>query len=796
MTRRPAIAVLLAALTAASLALVGLRVRLQPDVVALLPDQGEAAALRRWVRAFGGADLGAVLVQGDPEEGAAAAREIAEGLRTKPAVRSAADRVDLSRTLDPMAVFRHAGPTATRKLAAALEPAGMRDRLAESRAMLLAPGSGAVADRIAEDPLRLAQLAFENQELSSGVRTQGDGTFANDAGTARLVLVSARGQALKSSEAREFVDQAEEVLAAARGAHPSLEIGLTGGHAIGAATQRLIQQDLRRSTVIATVAASLLFVLLFRRTRALLAVFPPLVLGTLWTASLAALFSGGLSAIAVGFTSVVVGVGVDTGVHVYAALLEARRDGLGPRDAALRARNETARPVLVAAITAGAAFAALGLSGVPAMRQLGLLCAAGEVLTALAIVVVTPEIGAWLERGAPPPARSPAWARWAALLTATRARAAVVVALGIGAVALVPIVGGPKIGDAIVALRPAGLEPLAVQAKIHEAFGGRPGQWIVLVADPSRDAAMARADRLAEGLGALREDVEGLDTLTSVVPATSTQLARFEARDRLDLPKRADELAKALEEAGFALEPFQPALAAMRAPTRKVLEVEDVASGVGGLLVDRFVGRDGDDHLVAIYVRPHAGRGEAIERAVAEIDPDARITGYARLESGLRETLTRDLPRVGLVASLLVALALFGALRRPRKVLLAAGVVVVEIAIVLLALRALKVPIHVYDALVLPVLLGVTVDEGMFLLHRADKGGGIEETLAHEGPPIAATALTTAAGFAGLATCRFEGLRDLGTVGAIGSVVGLVVALLVVPAGLRLMEGVDQPASR
>ena len=46
-------------------------------------------------------------------------------------------------------------------------------------------------------------------------------------------------------------------------------------------------------------------------------------------------------------------------------------------------------------------------------------------------------------------------------------------------------------------------------------------------------------------------------------------------------------------------------------------------------------------------------------------------------------------------------------------------------------------------------------------------------------------ALTTAAGFGALAFCDFDGLRDLGYVGALGSVVGLIVALVVVPAGLR-----------
>ena len=97
---------------------------------------------------------------------------------------------------------------------------------------------------------------------------------------------------------------------------------------------------------LATVLAAAAFALTFRRVRALLAVLPPLVLGTVWTAGFATIFPGGLSAIAVAFMSVVIGVGVDTGVHVYAALLEARRDGLSPRDAARVARNKTMRPVL------------------------------------------------------------------------------------------------------------------------------------------------------------------------------------------------------------------------------------------------------------------------------------------------------------------------------------------------------------------------------------------------------------------------------------------------------------------
>ena len=79
----------------------------------------------------------------------------------------------------------------------------------------------------------------------------------------------------------------------------------------------------------------------------------------------------------------------------------------------------------------------------------------------------------------------------------------------------------------------------------------------------------------------------------------------------------------------------------------------------------------------------------------------------------------------------------------------------------------------------------------MFLLHHARETRAADvtrDTLQREGPSIAATALTTAAGFGALVYCDFDGLRDLGEVGALGSAVGLVVALIVVPAGLRLGE--------
>jgi predicted RND superfamily exporter protein len=788
---RVLVAAALVAVTLGALAIVGGRLRLDPNVGSLLPDSGDAVALRRYVRAFGGGDLGAVMVRGpDPEATRAVCAEIAAALQGLPSIELAVDRVDMSRQLSPWLVWRHASAPVRARLAEALTPEGMRARLREGRSMLALPGSGAFTEILARDPLRLAQIAFEGTSAGSGLRTQSDGRFATDGGRMCLVLVKGRGQALTSADARAFADDTTRALAPIRAAHPDVEIGVTGGHAIAAATETMIKGDLVRSGPIATVLSSIVFVLLFRRIRALGAVLPPLLLGTLWTAALASILPGGLSAIAVAFTSVVVGVGVDTGVHVYAALLAARREGFDPAAAATEARRRTARAVLVAATTAAAAFAALALSDIRAVRQLGILCAAGEVLTALAIVLVTPEIGAWLERGRPPASPPARWTRLFAWLAGTRGRA-----LATAAVATLPVValfafGPPPLADAIVGIRPSGLAPLRVQQEIYDAFGGRPGQLIAMVADRDPEAARARADRIVEALAA-EPKVDTVDALTTLAPALATQRARLAERDALDLPGKADELTRALRETGFAPERFASVLAAMRNPPSDLLDLPELATTPSAILLSRYIGTDGDDTLVAVYVQP-GGAADAVARiqaVVHGVDPTAAITGYSRLESTLRESLLRDLPRIGLVAGVLVVTALALALRRLRDVVIATLVVVGEVAAVLGLFTLAGVPLHAYSALVLPVLLGITVDEGMFLLHRASTATGsdaIAETLRDEGPPIAATALTTAAGFGALVFAEFDGLRDLGTAGALGSVAGLVMALVIVPVGLRL----------
>ncbi len=763
--------------------------RISGDLSTLFPAKGEAAALGRYSRVFGGGDVGLVLLRGDDaDEVAAAAHDMTDALSKAPSVTSVIDRAPIPKP-DPTRAWIYAGPAARDKLARSLTPAGMDDRIAGSRELLLSPARPPDVEAIlARDPLRLSLVPWEGRsELAAGLTATASGEFVAQGGRARLIVAQPKGRAFDPDAARAFVSDFDRARDDVHAKHPSVTASVTGGHAMNVALQALFRRDLAVSGTLSMIFASLTFLLTFRRARALIAVLPPLVIGTVWTMGLAALLPNGLSAISVAFAAVVVGVGVDTGVHVYAALLEGRAKGLEPDAAALHARKRTARPTLLAAFAAGATFASLALSDLRALRELGLLCGVGEVLTSIAILVLTPEIGALLERGAPPK-RPASRAFVSAILTATSTRARALFVLAAAAVPIVVVValGWPRGGEAIVVLRPEHVEPLETQRAIYDSFGGKPGQWVVMSIDKDETAARDRSDAIAEALDRERDagDIDGFDALATFAPGPALTKKRLAARDALDLPSLAPRLRDALDRAGFDTDACAPALDAFAHPQTSA------ASDAPTWIRSRHLAEDRGETLSVVYVRPSGdpAKDARVLSAIRAADPAAIVTGYARLEGGLKETLAHDLPRIGLAALVLVAIALGASLRSARDVILAASTLLVAIAIVALCMRLFHVPWHAYDALVVPVLLGITMDEAMFLLYAAREGGddAIGHALREQGPLVIATALTTSAGFAALLACKFEGLYDVGAVGAIGSLAGVVSALLVVPAGLAL----------
>src|SRR5580704_16203636 len=139
--RLPWVPLVLVVVTVASAWLTMTRLRLSSDLSSLFPDSGDAAALARWNGAFGGRDPALILVRGDvPDDVAGVADAIAEALRHDPAVEHVIVGIpELTALRDPTLAWAYAGPEARARLAELVTPQGMRQRLEETRELLLAP---------------------------------------------------------------------------------------------------------------------------------------------------------------------------------------------------------------------------------------------------------------------------------------------------------------------------------------------------------------------------------------------------------------------------------------------------------------------------------------------------------------------------------------------------------------------------------------------------------------------------------------------------------------------------------
>jgi predicted RND superfamily exporter protein len=154
---------------------------------------------------------------------------------------------------------------------------------------------------------------------------------------------------------------------------------------------------------------------------------------------------------------------------------------------------------------------------------------------------------------------------------------------------------------------------------------------------------------------------------------------------------------------------------------------------------------------------------------------------------------TRDSFREALVYALvLISTFLFLLWRRPRPVLLVLAPLLLSNVLTVGVMAATGIAFNFANVVVIPLLLGIGVDSGIHLVHRAEA----HATDAHPGSLLGSTtaravfysALTTTASFGTLALSSHRGVASLGVVLSIGMTLTVMSNLIVLPALLALQR--------
>lgn len=566
---------------------------------------------------------------------------------------------------------------------------------------------------------------------------------------------------------------------------PKARILFTGRTAYEGELSKKLQSDVVSTLVSSMVLVAFTFWIGFRRWKPLLAILHSLMFCCLVAVALGALFFHELNMITIGLCAILVGLGVDFAMMLYAIYMSARERGLDHEKSIASALKTHSGGIWFGALTTAAAFLCMLRSDSTGFQQLGVLIACGILIAAATMMTAF-----WLflgknvtPRGASRVAAAGGrYANWAMDNAKFLSRASLVFFGLLALCAMVPI------GKIRFEMDPKSLEPrnsnASIAREIIQAKLDRSNMDPVLTMIEGRDAAdfHDKWQKAHNHWKKLMDEkhIRAFATPVAFAPSPQRLKKNAEILATLDFDTSLKALEGAIVREGFS------ATAPAFEKTRGLLgALKDVSEGrfdalnwrktlpessAWWFIIDRFLSRNG---LIGIGV---IWPNEALKTSRQTSDlrqllmvPDIglKISGWAYTLAELRpwslEKFTElTLLMVGLNVALLTYL-----FRRFTPVLVLFVGLLLSVGALFATLKFTGIELNLFNILAFPLVLGVGVDYGIYIA-LALRSDNAREELTAIIKPVLLSGLTTFVGFASLGWAQNPALSGLGLLCGIG----------------------------
>lgn len=592
---------------------------------------------------------------------------------------------------------------------------------------------------------------------------------------------------------------------------PTLRTHFTGNLVTSAEEHRAVTNDLAHVGAIGIAMILGIVFLFFLRVRALVVMLLTIGTGCVWTFALAWATVSQLNS-ATGFlVSIVAGNGINFGIVLMARYLEARlRDGQGAESSVRQALRSTAVATLSAALAASVAYGSLGLSDFRGFRDFGVIGASGMALCWIASYTLMPALLVIAERVSPLRQARSDWRNrlralygrpFAYLAThAPRAVLAAGVLAGVAAlVTAVRYVNEDPFEYDLKNIRndaPSPTSARAIARRTDPIVGrmGREGRALLAERDDQVPMIVAELERRRAAAPAGEKPFDRVVSIQDLLPKDQeTKLALIaEMRDRLERSRRMGALsdrdwARIQAELPPRIEPLTTA----SLPNEIAWPFEE-ADGTRGRIV-YLVPTAGESINDARYLARWADSFREIPLPNGEV---VRGSGDPVIFADMLASVRAEAPRTLLGSSIATLLVMVFAFRGRPLMALAVGSVALGFCWLLAFFAATDVRINFLNFVALPVSVGVGADYAINLLKRwqLERGRQLGRVLVETGGAVVLCSLTTLLGYLALAFSINGAVRSFGIAAAVGELVMLIAAMLVVPSALCLLSRRRSPA--
>ena len=800
---------------------IGSRIKIESDVLNLIPrGNRQVDTFREALHEFGSIDYLIVLLEAEKDEGPDEIEDFADLYAEK--LKSREDLVlSVEYRFQPDAKFMQlfsenallfVPPEQLPQIAGKLKDEAIRRQIRENKVALSSPTASIAEGLLLRDPLGLMPLFVDRLLAHRGALKVdlSDGYYLAKDNRTLIMLV-------KPSHPSQDLAFSRKLLAAAREDAEGVRATLLADGAGGSGTKLrfggnpaalteesgLLKRTVVLNGVVAFVAVVLLYWICYRRFAALFYSSVPLLIGQAITFAVAAMVLGSLNSASASLPALLMGLGTDFTILMYARYVEERQAGASVAVATGRMVGETGLGVFTGAITSAGTFYAMCVGSFRGLRDLGFLVGTGVLICAVAILFLLPAMIAWNEgvgktrEGKVKKLHLQSLGLEHLIGFSVKHRGfviAVVAALTIAASALALDL---DFDASVDSLRSGDAPSFAVQKEITEKFGASLSYMMAIAEGPNLDEAVRRTHAIEQRLKPFLADgtVGSYESILTYLPLAEQQqqviaAVREQEAAAFDAGRIRATLRAALAENGFREEAFAVYLDQMQrflAPARPIT-LDDLEHNGLSRIVERYVHRDAGGVKIVTYLHttdpkwrrnPPPGLVEALQAG----DPGIVVTGTNVVGCELRKIYLHD-SRVAVALGLaLVALLLWFDFRSLRLTAIALAQVVSGVLMMLGGMKLAGMQINYANAFVATMIMGVGIDYAIHLVHRLEANGGVlDEGVIETGKGVALAAATNVAGFGTLAFGNYPAMRSVGIVALIGSLTCLLTALTLVPA--------------
>ncbi len=194
-------------------------------------------------------------------------------------------------------------------------------------------------------------------------------------------------------KARAALVSLRDTIAHLKKSFPDIEVGVTGPEALNMDEMYISLRDMTIATIISMVGLIILLCLFWKGIRRPILEMIELIVALAITTGLTALIIGHLNILSVTFAPLLLGLGIDYGIHWLARYQEEITFNVSSKTEAIQKTMMRMGPgILLAGITASLSFLPLILTGFLGLVELGIITSIGMILTTITTLCLLPSL--------------------------------------------------------------------------------------------------------------------------------------------------------------------------------------------------------------------------------------------------------------------------------------------------------------------------------------------------------------------------------------------------------------------